>query len=137
MCLTLEGVVTSGHGRGRILGFPTANLAISVDSDTPVDGIYACFVNIPPEPVMRPATMSVGYNPTFHDVVDRQYEVFIHDLDRNIYGDRVRVKIVERLRDIIAFPNVEALVEQSARDIEMSQEILALVTHLDPASDDC
>ena len=87
----LEGIVVRGDGRGRELGYPTANLSPAGYAAVPADGVYACwFVHhlrrVPNETAM--AAVSVGTNPTFSGR-ERRVEAFVLDLDEDLYGQRV------------------------------------------------
>lgn len=120
-----QGIVSTGHKRGRRLGFPTANLSVGADADVPPDGVYSCVVAFSPTLEPRGATVSIGNNPTFDDVADRRIEVHVHDLNADIYGATIVVTIVERLRDMVRFASVEELVAQTALDVQSSRSLLA------------
>lgn len=122
---SFQGVVRTGHKRGRILGFPTANLAVDADADMAQDGVYSCIVTFPPASSVFGATVSIGYNPTFDDVTERRIEVHLHDLDADIYGATIFVTIVERLRDMVRFESARELIAQTARDVQSSRMLLA------------
>lgn len=121
---SFSGLVVGGHKRGRALGFPTANVALQAGAETPADGVYACWVHFPPAAVRFGATLSVGRNPTFDDVPDRRIEVFVHDLDADLYGASITVSIVERLRDMVRFDSVDALIAHTAQDVARSRALL-------------
>lgn len=76
------GTVIPGNGRGKGLGFPTANLA--VEDDKPDDGVYSAWVQLASGSWVG-ATVSVGSNPTFKNVRDRRMECHLHDHGRDIY----------------------------------------------------
>jgi riboflavin kinase / FMN adenylyltransferase len=122
----LEGIVVRGDGRGHELGFPTANLSAPRYTAIPADGVYACeFSLLSPSPSDRmQAAVSVGTNPTFSGR-ERRVEAFVLDVDADLYGQRVAVDFVVRLRDMERFPNTEALVEQMHRDVARTREVLA------------
>lgn len=115
------GTVVHGNGRGKGLGFPTANLRL--DGDAPRDGVYSAWVRVADEGWYQ-ATVSVGDNPTFRNVESRRMECHIHDLARDLYGERVEVEIVAFLREMVAFSGAEELIEQTARDIVVSRSLL-------------
>ena len=109
----LEGTVTRGEGRGRQLGFPTANLA--TDNELlPPNGVYAAAVLIDGE--IRAAVTNVGVRPTFGASSGPVVESHIFDDDRELYGRGIRVAFIQRLRDELAFPDGDALRVQIARD---------------------
>jgi len=91
---TLSGRVQGGARRGRLLGFPTANVA-RPPRDVP-DGVYAAWVGIECEPAARPALASLGPSPTF-GVRARRLEVHLIDFDGDLYGRRLRVVLRARL----------------------------------------
>ncbi|HXD70857.1 MAG TPA: bifunctional riboflavin kinase/FAD synthetase [Gaiellales bacterium] len=113
----LEGAVVRGDGRGRELGYPTANLALVPRSPVPGTGIYAGAVHLPGS--SHPAAISVGYNVTFTD--DRsqvRVEAYLLDFDADIYGSPIRIDLTHRLRDELRFDSVDALLAQLRRDVE-------------------
>lgn len=117
----LSGVVVPGDGRGRRLGFPTANLKSATEC-VPPHGIYATRVVLPG--ATYPSATSIGVRPTFGRS-EPTIETYIFDFDRDLYGTRVRVEFVERIRDELRFESVEALKEQMALDVRRAREILA------------
>lgn len=119
------GAVVHGHKRGRILGFPTANIALSSAAVLGEDGVYSCWVKLPDRKTLYGATVSVGRNPTFDDVLERRVEAYIHDLDEMLYGLTIEFFIVHRLRDMTRFSGVDELIAQTARDVERSRALLA------------
>jgi riboflavin kinase len=121
---TLAGLVVPGDGRGRVLGFPTANLAID-GGDLPADGIYAAWARIDDDLRVWEASVSVGANPTFDGDRERRLEVHIHDAVLELYGRRVRVDLVARLRGTRRFADVAELIAQSAEDVERCRRVLA------------
>jgi riboflavin kinase/FMN adenylyltransferase len=124
----LEGIVVRGDGRGRELGYPTANLSTARYAAVPADGVYACwFVHQGPhqnEPRRFRAAVSVGTNPTFSGR-ERRVEAFVLDIEENLYGQRVGLDFVARLRDMERYDTVEALVEQVGVDVRNTRDILA------------
>jgi len=121
----LEGIVVRGDGRGRELGYPTANLSMPRYAAVPADGIYACHFLHRTEGKERtlPAAVSVGTNPTFSGR-ERRVEAFVLDVEEDFYGERVAVDFVARLRDMERFDSVGALVEQMDRDVVRTRELL-------------
>ncbi|WP_039787431.1 bifunctional riboflavin kinase/FAD synthetase [Actinoalloteichus spitiensis] len=124
----LEGVVIRGEGRGRDLGFPTANLSTAPHAAVPADGVYACLFGhrkrTEPHPArVRPAAVSVGTNPTFSGS-ERRVEAFVLDADEDFYGEHVELDFVERLRDMERYDSVDALVEQMERDVVRTRELV-------------
>ena len=113
----LEGMVVRGDGRGRELGFATANLESAPRSAMPAIGIYAGRAHLPGE--SHAAAISVGYNPTFSDERERvRVEAHLLDFDRDIYGEPLRIEFMRRLRGEQRFDTVQDLVAQVHRDID-------------------
>lgn len=129
----LEGVVERGKQLGRTIGFPTCNLGGVVEM-APALGIYATLVDRigddgRPVALARGAT-SVGTNPTVDDSGRRTVETYLFDgaapdFERELYGARLRVHLVARLRPEARFDGLEALVSQMRRDVEEARRILA------------
>lgn len=119
----VTGTVVHGNGRGKELGFPTANLRL--DSTAPTDGVYSAWVRIGDR--WHGATVSVGDNPTFRNVGARRMECHVHDLSEDLYGQEVAVEIVAFLREMVAFSGADELIERTAQDVARSREILRTV----------
>ncbi len=121
----VEGVVVRGDGRGRTLGYPTANLRTAPHAAVPADGVYAGWLVVGKERL--PAAVSIGTNPTFAGR-ERRVEAYVLDFSGDLYGDEVALDFVEALRaaDTMAFDSVEALVAQIGRDVEKTRELLRL-----------
>ncbi len=117
----LSGVVTRGFGRGRELGFPTANIDLSHGPRIPGNGIYAAWAHLPDGRHM--AAVSVGVNPTFDERV-QAVEAYLLDFDRDIYGETLRLEFVAKLRDEVAYEGVEPLIAQIRRDVDRTRELL-------------
>lgn len=125
------GEVVHGLKRGRELGFPTANLSRELEGFIPADGIYAGWlIDEGSADGLRsgtryPAAISVGVNPTFDDVSARQVEAYVLDeTDLDLYGHRVEVQFVSRLRGMAAFQGIEPLKAQMADDVRRVRESL-------------
>ena len=119
----LEGIVVAGHKRGRTLGFPTANLALTAPYLLPANGIYAVYAET--DGTSLPGVANIGTRPTFGDN-DRLVEVYVLDFDGDLYGRRLGVHLVKRLRDEVRFASVGALVEQMRRDAAAARAALAV-----------
>ena len=123
----VSGRVARGHGRGRQLGYPTANVVPRTEV-LPLDGIYATIMQIGER--RWPSVTSVGLNPTF-GAGPRTVESYIFDFDGDLYDRAVKLFFVERIREEKTFSSVEPLVEQIKQDVSSAQEILRGV---EPAS---
>ncbi|MCS3441584.1 bifunctional riboflavin kinase/FAD synthetase [Microbacterium phyllosphaerae] len=122
----VRGEVVHGLKRGRELGFPTANLSASVDSFVPGDGVYAGWLVDHETGMRHRAAISVGTNPTFDDVLERQVEAHvIGETDLDLYGHDVTVEFVERLRGMVAFEGIEKLKSQMTADVTDAERVLA------------
>jgi riboflavin kinase/FMN adenylyltransferase len=129
----VEGVVVRGDGRGKGLGYPTANVAPPMHSAIPADGVYAAWFTVlghgpgtgsvvPGERYL--AAVSVGTNPTFSGRT-RTVEAFVLDANADLYGQHVAVDFVARIRGQKKFSAVEDLIEAMGRDTEKARVILA------------
>ena len=121
-CFNLCGEVVVGEGRGRKLGFPTANMDLPEDRLVPADGVYAAWASVGDERYM--AATNVGANPTFGGN-DRRVESFLLDFDGDLYGKHITIDFVDRLREEHRFESAEALVTQMHLDVEKARKTLA------------
>lgn len=118
----VRGIVTTGRNRGgRLLGFPTANITLQ-DELCPKNGVYAVTVELQGNRYQGVA--NIGYSPTFEN---NQFTVEVHLLNfsRDIYGEKILVNFIERIRDEKKFPNISELSEQIKKDIRKAREILS------------
>ena len=113
----VSGVVVRGDGRGRELGFPTANIAVPDGVAVPADGVYAGWL-VRADGSRWPAAISVGTNPTF-DGVDRRVEAYALDADFDLYGERITIEFADRIRGMEKFESVETLIAQIHVDVEI------------------
>jgi riboflavin kinase/FMN adenylyltransferase len=126
------GEVVHGLKRGRELGYPTANLSPTLEGFVPADGVYAGWLIDESSAdglrrgIRYPAAISIGTNPTFDDVPVRQVEAHVLDeTDLDLYGRRVEVQFVERLRGMVAFEGIGPLMVQMADDVDQARAVLA------------
>lgn len=110
---SIKGIVVHGFERGRILGFPTANLNVGPESILPKNGVYAGYVQIREE--LYPAMINVGYNPTFNNK-EKTIEANILDFYEDIYGIPTRFFFVDQLRDEKKFNSMDELKAQLTKD---------------------
>ena len=118
---SIAGRVAHGYHRGKGLGFPTANLRIGRLA-LPPDGVYAARVRV--HGAWWPGIANLGFNPTFHQH-ERSLEAHIFDFHAELYGERVEIAFVQRLRGEREFPTSQALAQQIARDVEAARQVLA------------
>lgn len=122
----VRGTVSTGRDRGgKLLGFPTANINLQ-DELCPKTGVYAVTVECDSETFDGVA--NIGYSPTFDDHIFT-VEVHILDFNRNIYGHKMRVNFVQRIRDELKFSTISDLSEQIKRDVIEAREILSKTVH--------
>ena len=119
---SLSGPVTHGEHRGRVLGYPTANLSVAEDSVLPMDGIYASRALLD-DGTKRLAATSIGVRPTFGEGA-RTIEAYLLDFDGSIYGRRLNLEFVRRLRGEVAFDGVPELTDQIRKDVEETRALL-------------
>jgi riboflavin kinase/FMN adenylyltransferase len=120
----IHGLVIPGDKRGRMLGYPTANLKLTSERKLiPKNGIYLVRVGIENEEFFGMA--SIGVRPTFYQDGQRLIEVHILDFNRDIYGKSIRAQFMKRLRDELKFQSVDELVHQMKNDEELSRNYIA------------
>jgi riboflavin kinase/FMN adenylyltransferase len=121
----LRGIVARGDERGRELGFPTANVSVPGDILLPADGIYAGWFERPDGSVHQ-AAISLGRRPTFYAEAHASLlEAHLLDFSGDLYGERVKVRFVARLRGEERFESVDALIEQIGRDCDETRRLLS------------
>jgi riboflavin kinase / FMN adenylyltransferase len=121
----VDGVVSRGAGRGRELGFPTANVS-TANELVPPSGVYATTLTI--DGVVHPSITNIGMRPTFGDVDRPVVETHIFDMVRDLYDVGVRLSFVQRLRDERAFPDVDALRSQIEADCRSARRLFGRIS---------
>ncbi len=116
----LPGEVIHGKSRGHGLGFPTANLR-PFKTLIPAEGVYAAFTYV--ENKKMKSAVNIGSNPTFGDT-DLSIEVFIFDLDKDLYGKHIAIEFIEKIRGEVKFPDASSLVKQIEIDCSNAKKIL-------------
>lgn len=136
----IRGTVEHGFKRGRTLGFPTANLQGGIEGVVPADGVYAGWVvrNVPgtQSAEFLPAAISVGTNPQF-DGVERTVEAHVLGRsDLNLYGEKIAVTFVSRIREMMTFDSLDELLFQMDNDLLKTASVLgiAVASRVDPDS---
>ncbi len=110
-----EGIVVRGHGEGKKLGFPTANMQIPVEQLVPKRGVYAVEVKVEGFDSIFMGMMNIGCRPTYGEF-KQTLEVNILDFNTDIYGREVSVHFLRRLRDERRFSSIDELIEQLGKD---------------------
>ncbi len=115
--------VVHGHQRGRLLGYPTANLQNPVEGFVPCDGVYATWVHMAGQRFA--AATSIGVNPTFGDVTQRMVESHLFAFEGDLYDQVIDVSFVDYIRPMNQFSDADELAAQMDRDAERIKEILS------------
>ena len=116
----VSGKVVKGRNIGRHLGFPTANIEIHNEL-LPKDGIYAVRVMLGNK--IYKGAVNIGIAPTFH-TNKRAVEVYIINFKQNIYGKKLKIEFIQRLRGEKTFKSAAGLAIQIKRDVEKVKKIL-------------
>jgi riboflavin kinase/FMN adenylyltransferase len=116
----IDGTVVEGAKRGREIGFPTANLATDNEL-VPPNGVYATAITINGQ--VLPSVTNIGQRPTFGDNLATTIEAHILGQSMDVYGRKVRLAFVQRLRDERKFPDLEALQEQISADVRRATRL--------------
>jgi riboflavin kinase/FMN adenylyltransferase len=128
----LRGTVVTGDGRGKDLGFPTANVEVPAGILVPGEGIYAGWYERPGGDV-HAAAASVGRRPTFVQAAATPVvEAYLLDFDGDLYGEAARLRFLSRLRGEERFESADALVAQMAHDVESARAALSATSEPDP-----
>jgi len=114
----LRGPVVRGHERGRGLGFPTANMAVTPDRAMPAFGVYVSASYVAGRRYM--SATNIGINPTFDDARPT-VETYILDFEGDLYGRELRIELLHRLRPEAKFENLDDLKRQIAADVEAAR----------------
>ncbi len=118
----LEGIVIKGEGRGRKIGFPTANIQIAQDLIVPQRGVYV--TRTVHKGMIYNSVTNIGYNPTFKDTEQTQIETNLFDFNADIYGEILDIFFHEKIRDEKKFPTVNDLISQIRSDIFFARSFL-------------
>jgi riboflavin kinase/FMN adenylyltransferase len=118
----LRGPIVRGAGRGRSLGFPTANIALGLDRALPAFGVYVTRAYLGGG--TYPAVTNIGLRPTFGE--DKTtVETYILDFEGEVHGQELRIELLHRLRGEMRFPSADALKEQIEKDIAAARAYLS------------
>ena len=119
---SLGGRVVSGNGRGRTLGFPTANLELRAEQALPGDGVYATISHV--DHHLMPSVTNIGVRPTFDDG-KHLVETYIFDYEGDLLGQKFTIDFVDKIRDEKRFDSKQELKAQIRRDVEQARRILS------------
>lgn len=118
----LDGVVVEGERRGRLLGFPTANVGIEKIYSIPAKGVYAARAEV--EGKIYDAVVNIGSKPTFHEEYPVSVEAHLFDFAGDIYDRPISLSFAEKIRDEKRFAGLEALAAQIKKDAQTARLIL-------------
>jgi riboflavin kinase/FMN adenylyltransferase len=121
----IDGKVEYGNQLGRTLGYPTANIHLRARV-SPVQGIFAVRVGLGESACSWPGVASLGVRPTVNQVSQPLLEVHLFDFEGDLYGQRMAVEFVAKLRDEQKFDGLEPLKAQMALDSRMARELLGM-----------
>ncbi|MGE3609384.1 MAG: bifunctional riboflavin kinase/FAD synthetase [Bacteriovoracaceae bacterium] len=119
---SLEGVVVKGEGRGKKIGFPTANIQVSQDLLVPRKGVYITRTLY--NGMMYNSVTNIGNNPTFKDTNQIHIETNVFDFDSDIYGENLQILFLHKIRDEKKFSTVNDLISQIKSDVEFAKQFL-------------
>ena len=120
----LEGKIIVGDRRGASLGFPTANMSIWSEQAIPAAGVYVCKAEVRGQTWQ--AVTNIGVRPTFEfQPVPPRVEAHLLDFDDDIYGEKLSIEFLKRLRGEQRFPDIDALVTQIQTDVQQARQMLA------------
>ncbi len=124
-----EGLIIEGEGRGRTIGYPTANVNIIGDRKlVPARGVYAASLVL--DGNEYPGMLNIGMRPTFTELTELFIEIHLFNFNRDIYKRRVQIKFYDHIRDEQRFAGPEALAQQLQRDAERCKAILETEFHI-------
>jgi riboflavin kinase / FMN adenylyltransferase len=119
-----RGHVVTGDKRGRLLGFPTANVEVPNAMCHPADGVYAGWY-VRPDGSIHACAINLGRRPTFYEHADHSLlEAHLLDFNDDLYGEPARVRFQAFLRSERKFDGIDALVAQLKHDIESTRRVL-------------
>jgi riboflavin kinase/FMN adenylyltransferase len=121
----IDGAVVHGDARGRQIGFPTANLE-TANELLPPGGVYATTASV--SGIEHPSVTNIGVRPTFGGAGGRRVETHLLDGPRELYGTRLRLSFVQRLRDERAFADIDALRTQIEADCRAARRLFGRIS---------
>ncbi|PMP97407.1 MAG: riboflavin biosynthesis protein RibF [Thermodesulfobacterium geofontis] len=117
----IMGKVIKGKGRGKNLGFPTANIEVSPIKLLPPAGVYAVWVTLNNEKLK--GALNIGKRPTFEEK-EISVEVHIFNFNKNIYGETLKIELIKRIREEKKFSSADELKDQIKKDCKLIEQIL-------------
>lgn len=121
---SLEGIVVVGMKRGRTLGFPTANIQPDdANKAIPKNGVYVVKSQL--DDKFYPSVMNIGTRPTFENKHEQVLEVHLLDFNEDIYGKKLKIEFIKRLRDEKKFGSKEELIKQMQADKQQAADVLS------------
>ena len=118
-----SGEVVRGNGIGKTIGTPTANIKLnSNEKIIPLDGVYAVVCQI--KDANYKGIMNIGFKPTVDEGQKRTVEIHLFDYEKDIYGQELRTKVIERIREEVKFNSLKDLKSQILKDNEKAKKIL-------------
>jgi riboflavin kinase/FMN adenylyltransferase len=118
----ISGVVVKGEGRGKKIGFPTANIQIASDLIIPQKGVYVTKTSY--KEMVYQSVTNIGNNPTFKDTELIHIETNLFDFNNDIYGEVLHIEFLQKIRDEKKFSTVNDLIEQIKKDVNSAKKIL-------------
>ena len=118
----LSGTVVAGKGRGKKIGFPTANIILDQLKIKPGNGVY--LISSTFTGIKIYGMMNIGNNPTFHDKIP-SIEVHFFDFDKKIYDENISIQIITRIRNEIKFSGSDELSNQLIEDKKKCIEFIS------------
>ncbi len=117
---SLEGEVVKGKGRGKGIGFPTANIQVGEEMIIPSTGVYSTSTIIKDN--CHRSVTNIGFNPTFSDTMHVSVETYILGIDEDFYGEQIEVFFHEKIREEKRFASVDDLKKQIAKDVTVAKQ---------------
>lgn len=121
---SITAEVVSGRRVGNTIGFPTANIHPERFLVLPANGVYITKTQL--DGRLYNSMTNVGYNPTFEDIKQKTVETHILDFNQDIYGKKIEVFFLRKIRDEKKFASVELLIEQISKDMKVTKEYLGI-----------
>jgi riboflavin kinase / FMN adenylyltransferase len=117
---SISGIVVGGRHKGREIGFPTANLDYPQEYILPKIGVYIGEAEVPQGRFK--AMINIGHNPTFNTRTEISIEAYLLDFNDILYGQKITLFFLHRIRDEMKFANVQILIEQMLQDYQTTRE---------------